>query len=69
MKSRKGCLMFCRDTTIKRFFGPGNKETIERLQTRLGKKFGKLKSGGQDYTSNKGIEHKNPDALQCRFSS
>ena len=37
----KGCLRFCRDTTIKRVFGD-DKETVERLQARLVKRFGKI---------------------------
>ena len=37
-----GCLLFCRNTTIERVFGPDNKDTIERLQARLEKKFGKI---------------------------
>lgn len=37
----KGCLRFCRDTTIKSVFGT-NKDTVERLQSRLEKKFGKI---------------------------
>ena len=41
-KSWKGCLLFCRDHTIKSVFGPDNKDTIERLQARLEKKFGKI---------------------------
>ena len=41
-KSWGGCLLFCRDHTIKRVFGPDNKDTIERLQARLEKKFGKI---------------------------
>ena len=38
----KGCLKICRDRTIKSVFGPDNKDTIERLQARLEKKFGKI---------------------------
>ena len=41
-KHWKGCLLFCRDHTIKSVFGPDNKDTIERLQARLEKKFGKI---------------------------
>ena len=41
-KSWNGCLLFCRNTTIERVFGPDNKDTIERLQARLEKKFGKI---------------------------
>lgn len=41
-KSWEGCLLFCRDHTIKSVFGPDNKDTIERLQSRLEKKFGKI---------------------------
>ena len=40
-KSWRGCLLFCRDHTIKSVFG-GDKDTIERLQARLEKKFGKI---------------------------
>lgn len=41
-KSWKGCLQFCRDHTIRSVFGHDNKDTIERLQARLEKKFGKI---------------------------
>ena len=41
-KSWEGCLLFCRDHTIKSVFGPDNKDTIDRLQARLEKKFGKI---------------------------
>ena len=41
-KSWGGCLLFCRNTTIKSVFGPDNKDTIEQLQARLEKKFGKI---------------------------
>jgi len=37
-KAWKGCLLFCRDHTIKSVFG-GDKETIEELKARLQKKF------------------------------
>ena len=37
----KNTLRFCRDTTIRTVFGP-DKETIERLQARLVKRFGKI---------------------------
>lgn len=37
-KAWKGCLLFCRDHTIKRVFG-GDKETIDRFKARLQKKF------------------------------
>lgn len=38
----KGCLRFCRDTTIKSVFGPDDKDAIKRLQDRLEKRFGKI---------------------------
>ena len=39
-KAWKGCLLFCRDHTIKSVFGgDGDKETIEQLKARLQKKF------------------------------
>ena len=37
-KSWEGCLRFCRDHTIRSVFG-GDKETVERFQVRLQKKF------------------------------
>ena len=43
-KSWGECLLFCRDHTIKSVFGR-DKETIEQLQARLEKKFGKIKEG------------------------
>ncbi len=38
----KCCLLFCRDHTIKSVFGPDNKDTIARLQTRLETRFGRI---------------------------
>ena len=40
-KSWEGCLLFCRDTSIESVFG-ANKDTVERLQARLEKRFGKI---------------------------
>ena len=40
-KSWRGTLRFCRDVTIKSVFG-SEKETVERLQSRLEKTFGKM---------------------------
>ena len=40
-KSWNGCLLFCRDHTIKSVFG-ADKETVERFQARLEEKFGKI---------------------------
>ena len=38
-KAWKGCLLFCRDHTIKRVFGVDDKDTIRQLQSRLQDKF------------------------------
>ena len=38
-KAWKGCLLFCRDHTIKRVFGVDDKDTIEEFKARLQKKF------------------------------
>ena len=38
-KAWKGCLLFCRDHTIKRVFGGDDKDTIRQLQSRLQDKF------------------------------
>ena len=38
-KSWNGCLLFCRDHTIKSVFGVDDKDTIRQLQSRLQDKF------------------------------
>ena len=57
-KAWKGCLLFCRDHTIKRVFGgDGDKETIEQLKARLQDKFGQWLAPAADgnVTNHSGI--------------
>ena len=46
-KSWKGCLRFCRDTTIKSVFG-ADKGTVERFQARLESRFGRIEEGSSE---------------------